>query len=108
MSAKFEIFSRPSGFYFRLKAGNGETILASESYTTKASAENGVASVQKNASDDARYERKETSAGFSFVLKAANGEPIGRSEVYTTASSRDRGIESVKANAPGATVVEVE
>jgi uncharacterized protein YegP (UPF0339 family) len=41
-----------SGKYrFRLKAGNGEIIAVSEAYETKASAQNGVASVQKNAAD---------------------------------------------------------
>jgi uncharacterized protein YegP (UPF0339 family) len=104
MPGKFELFKRPAGHYFRLKAGNGEPILASESYTTKAGAENGIQSVKTNAPLDTRYEKKQTSAGYSFVLKAANGEPIGRSEVYTTAASRDKGIESVKTNAPGAAV----
>jgi len=50
MAAKFEIYKDASGgFRFRLKAGNGEVIASSESYTSKASAQNGVASVQKNA-----------------------------------------------------------
>lgn len=47
---KFEIFSDKAGeFRFRLKAKNGEIILASEGYTVKASAKNGIASVVKNA-----------------------------------------------------------
>ena len=49
---KFVISKRKSGeFQFNLKAGNGQTILASEGYTTKASCENGVESVKKNAPD---------------------------------------------------------
>ena len=36
---------------FRLKSGNGEIIAVSEAYATKASAENGIESVQKNAPD---------------------------------------------------------
>ena len=61
MAGKFEIFMDKAGEYrFRLKAGNGEIILASEGYKQKASAENGIASVQKNASEAARYERKES------------------------------------------------
>lgn len=90
--------------YFNLKAGNGETILTSEMYKTKASAENGIASVQKNAPDDARYDRKESGNGkHYFNLKAGNHEVIGQSEMYESASSRDSGIESVKKAAPGAT-----
>jgi len=103
----FETFTDKAGqFRFRLKAANGEIILASEGYTTKAARDNGIASVRTNSSNDARYERKETKAGFSFNLKAANGQVIGTSEVYTSAQARDKGIESVKVNAPGAGVVE--
>ena len=36
-------------FYFNLKATNGEIIGTSEMYTTKASRENGIASVKTNA-----------------------------------------------------------
>ncbi len=50
MAAKFELKKTPSGQYrFNLKAGNGEIIATSESYTTKASALNGIESVKKNA-----------------------------------------------------------
>ncbi|UWQ41650.1 YegP family protein [Leisingera aquaemixtae] len=106
MAAKFELYTDNAGeFRFRLKAGNGENILSSEGYKQKASAENGIESVKKNAGDDARYERKETSAGkHMFNLKATNGQVIGTSQSYTSASSRDNGIESVKTNAPEADV----
>jgi len=47
---KFEIYKDKAGeFRFRLKARNGEPILASEGYTAKASCVNGVESVKKNA-----------------------------------------------------------
>ena len=47
---KFEIYNDKSGeFRFRLKARNGEIILASEGYKTKASCENGIESVRKNS-----------------------------------------------------------
>ncbi|WP_037317343.1 YegP family protein [Ruegeria halocynthiae] len=106
MAGKFEIFNDKAGeFRFRLKAGNGEIILASEGYAQKAGAENGIASVKSNAPNDDRYERKETkSGGHMFNLKASNGQVIGTSESYTTASARDNGIDSVKRNAPDARV----
>lgn len=106
MAAKFELYTDNAGeFRFRLKAGNGENILASEGYKQKASAENGIESVKKNAGDDARYERKETSSGkHMFNLKATNGQVIGTSQSYASASGRDGGIESVKKNAPDAAV----
>jgi uncharacterized protein len=50
MAGTFEIKrSKDSQFYFVLKAGNHEVILTSETYTTKASAQNGIASIQVNA-----------------------------------------------------------
>ena len=106
MAGKFELYTDKAGeFRFRLKAGNGENILASEGYKQKSSAENGIASVQKNAGDDARYERKETSScKHMFNLKASNGQVIGTSQSYTSASGRDNGIESVMRNAPEAKI----
>jgi uncharacterized protein YegP (UPF0339 family) len=93
--------SEKSGeWYFSLKAGNHETILASEGYAAKGGAENGIASVQANAPNDARYQRKESAAGWWFTLTAANSQTIGRSEMYNSAAARDKGIESVKANGP--------
>ncbi|MZR12192.1 DUF1508 domain-containing protein [Maritimibacter sp. DP07] len=106
MAGKFELYTDKAGEYrFRLKAGNGEIILASEGYKQKSSAENGIDSVRKNAPNDARYERKDTASGKPmFNLKATNGQVIGTSETYSSASARDAGIESVKKNAPDATV----
>lgn len=100
MAGWFELSNSSDGqFRFVLKAGNGETILTSELYKTKASAENGLASVQKNCAEDARYEKKEASNGkFHFNLKAANHQIIGSSQMYAAVSSRDNGIESVKTN----------
>ncbi len=48
--AKFELYKDKAGKYrFRLKAGNGEIIAASEAYNSKQSAKNGIESVKKNA-----------------------------------------------------------
>jgi len=47
---KFELYQDKAGEYrFRLKARNGEIIAVSEGYTAKASCENGIESVKKNA-----------------------------------------------------------
>lgn len=49
---KYEIFlGQDKQFYFRLKAKNGEPILASEGYTAKESCNKGILSVGKNAPD---------------------------------------------------------
>ena len=104
MAGKSTIRKASNGeYYCRLQAGNGETILNSERYSTKASAEGGIASVKENAPLDGRYERKTTANGqHMFNLKAANHQIVGTSEAYSSSSARDQGIEAVKATAPGA------
>lgn len=103
---KFEIFTgADSQYYFRLRASNGEIILGSEGYTSKAACHNGIASVKSNAPYDNRYEKRDA-ATYIFVLKATNGQVIGRSESYSTKAARDAGIISVKNTAPSAPIEE--
>ena len=50
MAGRFVIKKSGAGkYHFVLKAANGEIIATSESYTTKAAAQNGIASVKANA-----------------------------------------------------------
>jgi uncharacterized protein len=103
---KFVITKRANGeFQFNLKAGNGQIILSSEGYSSKAGCENGIESVRKNSQDDSKFERKTSASGKPFFsLKATNGQVIGSSEMYESEASRDNGIESVKTNAPDAAI----
>ena len=105
---KFVIKLRKNGEYqFDLKATNGQVILSSEGYTTKAACLNGIASVKKNAPEEGRYERKEAKNGAPyFNLRAGNNQVIGTSEMYSSEAARDNGIESVKKNAPEAEIVD--
>lgn len=104
MAGKFELKTSSDGkTYFNLLASNGQVILTSEMYESKASALNGIESVKKNAADASRYERADGSNGKPyFTLKAANHQVIGRSQMYGSAADRDAGIASVMAHAPGA------
>jgi len=106
MSGWFELSKSSDGqFRFVLKAGNAETILTSELYTTKSAAENGIASVRTNSPSDERYEKKTATNGkFYFNLKAGNHQVIGTSQMYASEQSRDKGIASVKTNGPTQTV----
>lgn len=119
---KFVIGTTKNGQYrFNLKAGNGEIIATSESYTTLAACKNGVESVRKNAlaeiedqtlnesKKNPKYELYLDKAGeFRFRLKAANGEIICHGEGYKAKASCKNGIESIGRNAPEAEVVVVE
>ena len=104
MPGWYELKSNDKGqFSFVLKAENGEVVLRSETYDAKASAENGIASVQKNSPLEERYERKDASDGrLYFNLRAANHQVIGSSQMYADQAGRDNGIASVTSNAPGA------
>ena len=105
MPGKFELYRDRGGkFRFRLKATNGQIILASQGYATKVSAKNGIASVQKNAAVDGRFERKSSKEKFMFNLKASNGQVVGTSERYESERACENGIKSVANNARGAKV----
>jgi uncharacterized protein len=94
-------------FMFNLKAGNGETILTSELYTSKAARNDGIISVQNNCTNDGRYDRKLSSnKKHYFNLKAANGQVIGTSEMYESSTGMENGITSVKLNGTTKTIVE--
>ncbi len=101
---KFVISKRTNGeFQFNLKADNGQVILTSEGYSSKAGCENGISSVKTNSQDDSKFDKKTSSNGKPyFNLKASNGQIIGTSEMYESTSGRDNGIASVKSNAPSA------
>ncbi|MCH5173190.1 MAG: YegP family protein [Bacteroidales bacterium] len=105
---KFVISLRKNGeFQFNLKATNGQVILTSEGYTTKAACLNGVESVKKNAPLEERFEIKEAKNGKPFFnLKASNGQTIGSSQMYASERTMRQGIASVMKNAPEAPVVE--
>jgi len=105
---KFVITLRKNGeFQFNLKATNGQVILTSEGYTTKAACLNGVESVRKNAPIEERFEIKVAKNGKPyFNLKASNGQVIGASQMYASERTMKQGIASVQKNAPESPVVE--
>ncbi|MBB1628604.1 YegP family protein [Achromobacter sp. UMC71] len=105
MSGYYDLKRSGDQYLFNLKAANHEVILTSERYTTKASAQEGIRSVQQNSPIDARYQRKTASDNSPyFTLTASNGQTLGRSEMYSSTSARDNGIASVKTNGPTPTV----
>ena len=121
---KFVVKTTKTGFVFHLKAGNGETIAASEVYTTETACMKGIESVRKNAADakledqtaadaaavtNPKFELYADKAGeFRFRLKARNGEIIAVSEGYKAKASCLNGIDSVRRNAPDAAVEKAE
>ena len=102
--AQFRVDKRSNGeFQFNLLGNNGEIILTSESYGTKANCLNGIESVRINSKNPERFEQRSSKDGRPyFVLKAANGQIIGVSQMYGTVDNCKNGIESVMKSAPKA------
>jgi|SRR5690554_3539882 len=105
---KFVISKRKNGeFQFNLKATNGQIILTSEGYTTKAACMNGIESVKKNSQDESKFDVLESKNEKNyFNLKATNGQIIGTSQMYEAMASCKNGVQSVMNNAPEAEIVE--
>ena len=105
---KFIVTVRKDGeFQFNLKATNGQVILTSQGYASKASCLNGIESVKKNAQVEERFEKKVAKNGKPyFNLMATNGQVIGASQMYASERTMLAGIRSVMRNAPEAPVVE--
>ena len=92
-------------FRFNLTAANGQVVLASEGYRTRASCEAGIASVQRSCVEDASFRRQRARNGkHYFSVLAPNQRIVGTSQLYTARASMENGIRSVRANAPGAQV----
>ena len=100
MPAQFQLKTAKNGkHYFNLMAQNGQVILTSQMYKSKASVKNGIESVRKNGPDSLRYDfRKDRRGECYFVLKAANHQIIGTSESYPTQKVMEKGVRSVIRN----------
>jgi hypothetical protein len=98
LPGRFTVFEASNGeFYFNLKAGNGEIILQSEGYKTKAGANGGVEAVKTYGVDMSFYAQHKASNGqYYFTLLASNHEVIGVSELYTRKYSAKRGALTVR------------
>lgn len=115
---KFKIAKAKNGQFMVKFVYNAETMVWSESYASKASAENCVASIKKNAPGAAvvdltkdeegkgyRFEIVASKDGQTFVrFVASNGETMVRSETYASKSSAKNCIESVQKRAADAAV----
>ena len=117
---KFKITTAKGGQFMAKFVYNAETMVWSENYTSKASAENCIASIKKNAPEAAvvdlakdeeakgyRFELVPSKDGQTFVrFVAANGETMVRSETYVAKASAINCVESIKKNGPDAPVEE--
>lgn len=118
MPYKFKIVPRSGGQFGVQFLYNAEIIVWSENYKGKASAENCIESLKKNApgaptvdltqdekGSGYRFEIAKAKDGQTFVrFVASNGETMVHSELYKAKASSKNAIESVKKNAPTAEI----
>ena len=113
--SRFCIRATASGYKFDLRSANGQVILTSEVYTSRAAARKGAAGVRliapaaplENRTEEPvqiqpnpKFELYQDKAGqFRFRLKARNGKIVGISQGYSNKSGCLNGIESVRNNA---------
>jgi uncharacterized protein len=98
VTGKIEIYvGDDAQHYFRVVASNGEKLLRSEGYSSRAAAEKGVESAKKNGVSSKSYRISESEDGQWFYdLVAKNGEIIGTSETYTSKSNAERGMTTLQ------------
>ena len=95
---KFHVKAGEDGeFYFHLTAANGETVLASEAYTSESHAKRGAQAAHRAACDPKNYRvSKAVNGQYYFVLRAANHEVVGVSETYKNKADAKKGVEAVQ------------
>jgi|GEM_PF-337133 len=96
--AEFTIQKFANGlYYFRLRENNGQLLVASEGYSSKAACLNGVNAVKSNGTADNRYERKTSANGkYYFNIKGTKGQILGTSDMYEVVTARDNAINAVQ------------
>jgi uncharacterized protein YegP (UPF0339 family) len=115
LPGSFDLWQSADGWHFHLVAGNKQILLASEAYSSRTSALNGLLSVMNNGVDPAQYKVVAASHGYLLHLVAGNNEVLGFTETYSTKSNATRAISScvravttyldkVEANSTGARV----
>jgi len=105
----FKILEAVNGeYYFNLVAGNHQIIATSETYVTRAGAEQGAETVKRVAPEAVsaqaggsgpKFESFKGSDGQTyFRLRAGNGEIVLQSEGYSSPSAAEAGIDSVESH----------
>lgn len=77
MRGTFEVFvDQAGGYRFRLRAANGQIILASQAYRRKVNALAGTRAVQRCAASEQHFACTHGAGGFMFNLKSRNEPPL--------------------------------
>lgn len=100
---KFVLKRGANGHYFVLLKDNGQVILTSQLYVSKAAALSGIEAVRRNAQrKEAFVIRQRADSTYHFIVKALNGEVVGVGESFPVKESAENVVDSVREYAPDA------
>jgi uncharacterized protein YegP (UPF0339 family) len=87
-----------------LVSDNGQILLRSEGYTSKAGCLAGIRSVQVNSVWKDRFNIRQKNSSHYFVLKASNGEILGTSETFYSLQRCEQIIALMQQQVPHANI----
>lgn len=96
-SGKYEIYPEAGGFKYRLKASNGEILIVSQAYASKAGAASGIETLKKNVEEGVFEFYTDKSNYTQFLLYTSNkARLIATGEFYESVARAQSASESVK------------
>lgn len=96
-SGKYEIYPEAGGFKYRLKASNGEILIVSQAYASKAGAASGIETLKKNVEAGVFEFYTDKSNYTQFLLYNSNkARVIATGEFYESVARAQSASESVK------------
>ncbi|MFP4478491.1 MAG: DUF1508 domain-containing protein [Candidatus Izemoplasmatales bacterium] len=84
---KYEIYKEDDLYFVRLKASNSQVLFVSQGYASKASAKNGLNTIQNAIKEKNFTIEKDKQDRFQFNLHSANGQMILTGESYPVKST---------------------
>lgn len=101
---KLMVLSGDNGFYYVLKASNGEVLVTSDNYKTEASAQSAMARFQEAVANGKFFVEKDKRDNYQFKL-FANGRLVCVGQIYASKSMAVASVNSVCSFVKLATVV---
>lgn len=103
---KLGVLSSENGFYYVLKASNGEVLVRSDFYKTEMSAQNAMARFQEAVANGKFFVEKDKRDNYQFKLFGSSGRIVCVGQIYATKAMAIASVNSVVSFVKLATVIE--
>jgi uncharacterized protein YegP (UPF0339 family) len=104
---KFEIYLNRGQYFFRLRAGNGRTLLNSIAFPDKESCLSALIYLQKTSADGSRYERKKVGLKEQLVMVDAERNILAYGSMYSSPASYEQGLYTLSTFCRIAAIVDI-